>query len=157
MYKNGIFALLMLLAGCTSTNYKALEISSASMSELKINEIVNSKKGIYKLDIKFSYEISQFNLGGDIYHCSVQFLSLEEGVSTSTYKSRREPCRIDSATGQVSIRWAAPFDKTNKPTKKRMAEIRFPVQYFVAIHQKTGRYSSQVIARSEIKTLDIKI
>jgi hypothetical protein len=50
-----------------------------------------------------------------------------------------------------------PFDNSVNPTKAGLAKIKYPVEYFIAIHQKTGQSSTQIIGQSERIISELKI
>ncbi|NQZ22967.1 MAG: hypothetical protein HRT53_13040 [Colwellia sp.] len=157
MKKLGIFTLVLFLFGCTTKNYQQLEISSATVSNLDVEEIVKPNKGIYKLDVKFNYVINDFNEGSGIYSCSVQFLTVKEHISISSFVGPIEPCRITTSSGEMMVRLTTPLDKTQRFLTERQPKIQRPIQYFLAIHQQTGKQSSKIIGKTAIQTFDIKI
>ncbi|GEM_PF-839690 len=156
MRKLGVFTFVLLLVGCT-TNQEEREISSATVSNLIIEKIIKPNQGIYKLDAKFNYVINQFNEGSDLYTCSVQFLTVEEGISISSFVGTTDPCRLTNSSGEMIVRLTTPLDKTQKFLTERLPKIQRPVQYFIAIHQEITNESSKMIGKTEIQTFDIKI
>ena len=68
-----VFACLFLLLGCVTTDYSELELSSATITNIKFTEIQNLKHKKHIIDISFDYDISKFNDDNGLYHCSVHF------------------------------------------------------------------------------------
>ncbi len=145
-----------LTLGCTK-NQEELEISSATVSNLNVEEIIEPNKVTYKLNVKFNYVINQFNEGSNIYTCSVQFLTVDEGISISSFVGTTDPCRITNSSGEMIVRLTTALDKTQKFLTERLPKIQRPMQYFIAIHQETSNESSKMIGKTEIQTFDIKI
>ena len=144
------------LVGCASTNYSDFKMGEAFISNLEVKEVHNLKKRQHKLKLTFDYQISEYADGADLYNCSVQFLALD-GTTTSTSTGNRLPCKLDKAKGEISITWPTLLDKTFSPSKEQLSNIKYPMEYFVAIHQKTGKYTSQIIGQTPIQISEIKI
>jgi len=160
MRKLGTSIAFLALAGCASTNYSDFVMGEAFISKLEINEIHNLKRGKHKLKISFAYEISEYvGVGGaGLYNCSVQFLTLN-GTTTTTVitRGRHLPCELDNAKGEISITWPTILDKTFSPSKEQLAQIKYPMEYYVAIHQRTGENTSKIIGKSPIQVSSVKI
>ncbi len=144
------------LIGCASTNYSDFIVGKAFISNLEVNEVHNLKKRQHKLQLSFDYQISEYADGANLYNCSVQFLALD-GTTTSISKGNRLPCQLDKAKGEVSITWPTLLDKTFSPSKKQLSHIKYPIEYFVAIHQKTGKNTSLIIGKTPIQISEVKI
>ncbi|MBA6251694.1 hypothetical protein [Colwellia sp. MB3u-55] len=144
------------LVGCASTNYSDFEMGEAFISNLEVNEIHNLKKGQHKLKLSFNYQISKYANGNDLYSCSVQFLALD-GTTTSIQKGKRSPCMLNKAKGEISITWPTVLDKTFSPSKEQLSNIKYPMEYFIAIHQQTGKNINQIIGKTPIQISEVKI
>jgi hypothetical protein len=144
------------LVGCASINYSDFELGEASISNLEVNEIHNLKKRQHKLKLSFDYQISEYADGNNLYSCSVQFLALD-GTTTSIQKGKRSPCMLNKAKGEISIIWPTILDKTFSPSKQQLSKIKYPMEYFIAIHQKTGKNINQIIGKTPILISDVKI
>ena len=146
------------LVGCASTDYSNFEMGEAFISNLEVKEVYNLKKRQHKLKLSFDYQISEYAEGADLYNCSVQFLALDgTTTSTSTSTGKRIPCQLDKAKGEISITWPTLLDKTFSPSKEQLSNIKYPMEYFVAIHQKTGKNTSQIIGKTPIQISEVKI
>jgi len=144
------------LAGCASTNYSDFEMGEAFISNLEVNEIHNLKKRQHKLKLSFDYQISEYTDGADLYNCSVQFLALD-GTTTSISTGRRLPCKLNKAKGKMSITWPTILDKTFSLSKEQLSKIKYPIEYFVAIHQRTGKNTNQIIGETPVQISEVKI
>jgi hypothetical protein len=155
MRKLGTSMAFIALTGCTTINYSEFELSDASISNLQVNEIFNLSKKQHKLELSFDYKISEYVEGFDLYSCDVQLQTLDE--TTTSSHSKRYPCKLDKAEGQITIIWPTILDKTFTPSKKQLSNIKYPIEYFVAIHQQTGRNTSYIIGTSPIQISKVKI
>ena len=144
------------LVGCASTNYSDFEMGEAYISNLEVKEIHNLKKRQHKLKLSFDYQISEYVSGVDLYNCSVQFLALD-GTTTSISTGKRLPCKLNKAKGEISITWPTILDKTFSPSKEQLSNIKYPMEYFIAIHQRTGKITSQIIGKTPIQISEVKI
>ena len=102
------------LFGCASTDYSKLATGEASISNFKVSEIHN------------------------LYNCSVQFLALD-GTSFSVSSGRELPCNFNKAAGEISLVLPTILDKTTFASKEQLASLKYPIEYFLAIHQRTGK------------------
>lgn len=139
---------VVLLIGCAATDYAKLKPSTASLANVVINETLVLDKGEHKLAVSFDYEIKDFNPTSNLYSCTVQFVNLDKSTMTRTVGSSM-PCKLDSPTGHVAITWPSPIDKSTRTSKERLDQIKYPMEYFIAIHQKTGRNNNLVIGSSQ--------
>lgn len=144
------------LAGCSSTNYSDFKVSEALISNLKVNEIANLKKNQHELKLSFDYQISDFIDGANLYNCTVQFLTVD-GTTTSIWPGRQLPCELNKAKGEMSITWPTILDKENSASEEQLSKIKYPMEYFVAIHQLTGKNTSQIIGKSPIQASKVKL
>ena len=144
------------LAGCASTNYSDFKMGEAFISNLEVNEIYNLKKRKHKLKLSFDYQISEYSDGADLYDCTVQFLAVD-GTTTSISTGKRSPCKLNKAKGEISITWPTILDKAFSPSKKQLSNIKYPMEYFIAIHQRTGKSTSQIIGKTPIQISEVKI
>lgn len=144
------------LAGCTSTNYSDFKVGEASISNLVVDEIYNLKKRRHKLKLSFDYQISEYTDGADLYECTVQFSALD-GTTTSISAGKQSPCKLNKDKGEISITWPTILDKKFSPSKKQLPNIKYPLEYFVAIHQRTGKNTSQIIGKTPIQISEVKI
>jgi hypothetical protein len=147
---------LFTLIGCASINYSDLEIGKASISNLEVNETHNLKKGQHKLKLSFDYQISAYSEATDLYNCSVQFLALD-GTTMSISTGKKSPCQLNKAEGEMSITLPTILDKTFFASQEQLTKIKYPMEYFVAIHQRTGKNTSQIIGKTAIQISDVKI
>jgi len=144
------------LAGCASTNYSDFEMGEAFISNLEVKEVHNVKERQHKLKLSFDYQISEYVDGADLYNCSVQFLALD-GTTTSISTGKRLPCQLNKAKGEMSITWPTILDKTFSPSKEQLSNIKYPMEYFIAIHQRTGKRANQIIGKTPIQISEVKI
>ena len=144
------------LVGCASTNYSDFKMGEAFISNFEVNEIHNLDKRQHKLKLSFDYKISEYADEADLYNCTVQFLALD-GTTTSISPDKRSPCKLDKAKGEISITWPTILDKTFSPSKEQLSNIKYPIEYFVAIHQRTGKSTSQIIGKTPIQISEVKI
>ena len=146
----------LILAGCASTNYSDFEIGEAFISNLEVKEIHNLRKRQHELRLSFDYQISEYVVGADLYNCSVQFLALD-GTTTSISPGTQLPCQLNKAKGEISITWPTILDKKFSPSKEQLSNIKYPMEYFIAIHQRTGKRSSQIIGKTPIQMSEVRI
>lgn len=144
------------LVGCASTNYSDFKTGEASISNLVVNESYNLKKEQHKLKLSFDYQISEYADGSGLYNCSVQFLALD-GTTISASAGKRLPCELNKPKGKISITWPTVLDKTFFHSKEQLSNIKYPIEYFVAIHQRTGKSTSQIIGKTPIQISEVKI
>ena len=67
----------------------------------------------------------------------------------SIYKGTRSPCQINKSTGNISIKWPSPIDKSLNAHKEDLLLLNYPLEFFVAIHQKTNTHHEQFIGQGE--------
>jgi hypothetical protein len=151
MKKLSILALVIGLTGCASTDFSKIQRSSATVSNLEFTESISLEKRKHKIDLSFTYDIKDYNEINGLYFCSVQFKLTNEDTLTS-FKKGKIPCSLDQATGDISIKWASPFDKSLNVSKDQLSKIKYPLAFFLAIHQKTNRKESYIIGKSKINT-----
>ena len=123
-------------------------LSKITLSNVSIKEKILPASSKHDLFISFDYRFESAPLASDMYFCTVQFLSKIEGQSTSTTNRLPKQCEFSDPVGTVSFPWSTPFDKSNV-NKAKLSDLALPLQYFVAIHQKTSNNKSVVIAQSD--------
>lgn len=148
MKKISIFTMLLALSGCTATNYADFEISNAAVSNVNVNETVDLAERVHVVNISFDYTIEHYNPDPSLYTCSVLFTTTD-GRWVTSHTGKKEPCKITNAAGNIQVNWPTPLDKSLKKSTDVLSKIKYPIEYFVAIHQKTGSNSSRVIGQSE--------
>jgi hypothetical protein len=149
-----VLILVFFLLGCATTDYSKLQLSSATIKNLKITEIKNLEKRKHKIQVSFDYDISKFNDVNGLYHCSVQFV-LNNNTTMTIHKSNKAPCEINSATGHISINWPSPIDRSLNTSKKTLSMMIYPLEFFIAIHQDTSKKTNRFIGRSESRISEI--
>ena len=150
MKTHGIAGLLLVLSGCATTDYGSLPLSTASMSNLTVNELYDPDAIKHQLEISFDYDIRNFQPGLSLYNCTVQFFKASNGTR-SKIPPGKHPCTLRQASGAISIVWPGILDRSISPTVENLTAFAFPIRYIVTIQQKTGKYSSQIIAQSDIQ------
>ncbi|ASD69699.1 hypothetical protein [Pseudoalteromonas piscicida] len=143
-----VLASLLILSGCATTDYSQIEISTASLSNLEVEEIGNLQQRKHEIKVSFDYAIENFSPENKLYTCSVLFANTD-GTSVTSFKGTIPPCILDNKTGNVSITWPTPVDISRNAPKMVLSKLKYPIEYFVAIHQKTGKSSSKLIGKSE--------
>lgn len=154
MKKLSILALFVGLIGCASTDYSKVERSSATVTNLEFKEFKILKKRTHKIDVTFDYDIHNYQDISGLYHCSVQF-NLNNGMTVTSHKGYKFPCSLDQATGHVSIEWPSPIDKSLNTSKETLSKLKYPVEFFVAIHQQTTKRKNIIIGQSKMKVSEI--
>jgi len=145
-----VFSLLIFvffLSGCSTTDYFKYQSSTAVINNLEITEIKNLKKRKHKIKVSFDYEISKFNDVDGLYHCSVQFI-VNNDVTMTSHRGSKNPCEINSESGSISINWPTPIDKSLNTPEEILSTINYPLEFFVAIHQDTGKETNRIIGQS---------
>ena len=143
-----ILASLLILSGCATIDYSKIELSTASLSNLEVEEIGNLQQRKHEIKISFDYAIENFSPENKLYICSVLFANID-GTSVTSFKGTSHPCILNNTTGSVSITWPTPVDKSLNAPKMVLSRLKYPIEYFVTIHQKTGKDSSELIGKSE--------
>lgn len=143
-----VLIFVFFLSGCATTDYSKLQLSSATINNLKVNETKNLENRRHNIQVSFDYDISKFNDVNGLYHCSVQFVLNNKSTMTS-HKGNKMPCAINSASGHISINWPSPIDRSLNTSKKTLSMMNYPLEFFVAIHQYTSQKTSRFIGRSE--------
>lgn len=156
MKKLSAFTLLIALSGCSATNYADFELSNASISNVEVKETADLSKREHVINVTFDYAIDNYNPVSDLYICSVLFVT-NDGKSVTSHKRKKTPCKISNAAGNVTVNWPTPLDKSLKPSSEILSKIKYPIEYFVAIHQKTGSRTNQIIGKSEKMLSGIKL
>ncbi|WP_105255773.1 hypothetical protein [Pseudoalteromonas sp. T1lg75] len=156
MKKICTLSLALTLAGCASTDYSEFDMSTAALSNIVVKEKAELEQRKHEIQVSFDYVINGFHADENLYHCSVQFLNTD-GTSMTSIKGRKLPCRIDASEGNISINWPSPLDKSRNSPKEVLSTIKYPVEYFVAIHQKTGVKTNNIIGKSDVILSKIKI
>lgn len=159
MKKISMLSLAIVLAGCASTNYSEIDISEAELTNLEVEETHDLSKREHEINVSFDYSISGFNATEELYYCSVQFAMTDDKTITRVmFEGRELPCILEKATGSVSISWPSPLDKSLRTPDEILSKIKYPIEYFVAIHQKTSpRGASRIIGSSEVIVSNIRI
>ncbi|MDX1392654.1 MAG: hypothetical protein R3241_09740 [Rheinheimera sp.] len=139
----------LFLTSCASTNYADYELSTANLSNLQVNETFDSQLRKHQLDLVFDYTINGFHQKGDLYSCTVQFLN-NNGTTSSLSMGTKAPCQLDVQSGNISLSWPTLLDKSVISSSAELDKLAYPMQFFVAIHQKTGRRSNKIIGKSAI-------
>lgn len=147
-------ALIVLLAGCATTDYSDVADSQAVISNLEVVEL--GKPGTYKhqLDVRFGYSIKDYKDLAGLYTCNVMF-ALSEDKLISTI-NERAPCTIDSESGSVSIKRDTPLSSSAGYSTKNRREMELPVKYLVTIHQMKAKGASVIIGESEPRYLTLE-
>ena len=148
MKMSSVLIFVFFLSGCANIDYSELQLSSATIKNLKVTEIKNLEKRNHKIQVSFDYDISKFNDVNGLYHCSVQFV-LNNNRTMTSHKSNKAPCEINSASGHISINWPSPIDRSLNTSKKTLSMMNYPLEFFVAIHQDTSKKINRFIGRSE--------
>ena len=144
------------LFGCASTDYSKLATGEASISNFKVSEIHNLNAGQHTLDLSFNYQIAKYHNQPDLYNCSVQFLALD-GTSFSVSSGRELPCSLNKAAGEISLVLPTILDKTTFASKEQLASLKYPIEYFLAIHQRTGKHTNRIIGKTPVQVSEIKL
>lgn len=144
------------LAACASTDYSEFGISEAVLTNLEVEETHDLEKRKHEIHVSFDYSISDFHADQDLYYCTVQFAG-EDGTSVTLTEGSISRCKLEEAVGSVSISWPTPLDKTFNGSESLLSKIKYPLEYYVAIHQRTGGLTTRIIASSEMiaSTIDI--
>ncbi|MDC8831353.1 hypothetical protein [Alteromonas gilva] len=149
----GIIA-IALLAGCAAVNYSEIENSQAVIKNLNVTELGKAGTDKYQLDVKFDYSISDYHDIPELYTCSVLFVTSETEMITRLENAN--PCRIDSKTGSVSVKWNTPLSLGAGYSREALSKMALPIKYLVAIHQKKTSNKNVVIGMSEVLYLNTK-
>ncbi|MDW7549036.1 hypothetical protein HUZ36_17665 [Pseudoalteromonas sp. McH1-7] len=150
MKKLTMLVSLYLLSGCATTDYTTIPLSNASLSNLKTSETGNIQQREHTVTVSFDYAIENFNEATNLYTCSVLFINVDGTAVTSTKSGKKHPCILDSANGSISVSWPTPLDKSRNAPQMVLSRMKYPIEYFVTIHQKTGKHSTKLIAKSEV-------
>lgn len=140
---------LATLGGCASTNYADYEVGEATISNLQVNEVYNMKKGQHKFAVSFDYEIAKYINKTGLYFCTLQFITIND-TTMSLLKGKKQPCQLDKAKGEVSVSFPSIIDKSMiaYTSKEELNNLKYPMEYFIAIHQSTDKTISRIIGRS---------
>ncbi|MDX1539102.1 hypothetical protein [Arsukibacterium sp.] len=136
-----------LLAGCASTNYSEINDSQAVISNLTVSEQGKAGTDKHQLDVKFDYSIQDYKDISGLYTCSVLFASSEGTLITTT--KEKAPCKIDSESGSVAIKWDTPFSTSARYSPAELNTMQVPLKYLVAIHQNKTSNTNVIIGMSE--------
>ncbi|QZO14982.1 hypothetical protein [Pseudoalteromonas piscicida] len=143
-----ILASLLILSGCATKDYSKIKISTASLSNLEVEEVGNLQQRKHEIKVSFDYAIENFSPENKLYTCSVLFANTD-GTSVTSFRGTSHPCILNNTTGSVSITWPTPVDISRNAPKMVLSKLKYPIEYFVAIHQKTGKNSSELIGQSK--------
>jgi len=143
------------LAGCTLTNYSDIEKSEAVISNLKVEEVGKAGSKVHKLEVEFDYTIKDYKDAPNLYTCSVLFAI--SGARMVSITKGRNSCIIDSENGFVSILWDTPFSSRAGYRRKDLKEMKIPLKFHVAIHQKENSRANTIIGMSEALYLNPRI
>lgn len=140
-------AVIVLLAGCATTDYSDVANSEAVISNLEVSEL--GKPGTYKhqLDVRFDYSIEDYKDIAGLYTCNVLFSISEDRMISKMGDG--STCRIDSERGSISVKWETPFSTSAGYSTDERRQMSLPLEYHVTIHQKKQRNTSIVIGMSE--------
>ena len=140
-------ASIAFLTGCASANYSDINTSQAVISNLKVTELGKAGTNKHQLDVKFDYSIKDYSDVIGLYKCSILFTSSQDKLVTVT--TEREPCKIDSESGSISIKWDTPLSTSAGYSKESLRKMVLPLEYQVTIHQKRTKNSNVVIGMSQ--------
>lgn len=141
---------VLLLSACASTNKTALELSNAIVEG--VNVIKSNESKAQELDITFSYSIDNFHKEPNLYTCAVMFVKKSGSSVNTSYNPYF--CKIKAEQGFINVRTKTPFHPKANYSKKQLQELTEPLQYFVSIHQQTGKMTNTIIGKSDVMTLD---
>lgn len=145
----GIIGLLSLLSfGCQTLNYD-IPIGQIELSNIVVTEAERSSKRQHKIAVSFDYAFVSPRAQPNMYTCTVQFLGKTEGDSLSHHPKGQKPCQFNADSGSVSFTWPLITDR-GVSSPETLSKLALPIQYFVAVHQKTARNKTQIIAESGI-------
>ncbi|MFC3030945.1 hypothetical protein ACFOEE_00170 [Pseudoalteromonas fenneropenaei] len=147
MKRISLFMSVVVLAGCKTTDYASFAQSNALLNNVVVNEEHNAKYKKHVLDVAFDYQIEGFHADQNLYHCTVQFANID-GTTTTSYPGKIIPCKLEQAAGHVAISWPMPLDKQVRIPQTNFTNLKYPIEYMVVIHQRTGAKSSRIIGQS---------
>ena len=146
--------LLLLLASCSTVNYEQLKLSNAIITDVNVANTSSEQ-----VDLVFNYNIDDFNNVKGVYACSINFV----GSAIDSWLSIRHlggmKCNISEKSGTIHFVSRTPLDKSGQfRNSTAQQHFKIPLQYFVAMTQKTGsgRGNKKIIAKSNIYTLKMK-
>jgi len=149
----GISAIVF-LAGCASTNYSDVSNSEAVISNLEVFELGKAGTIKHQLDVTFDYTIKDYKELPGLYTCNVMFSISEDRLITKA--NERAPCKIDSASGSVSIKRETPLSTSAGYPRDSLSKMALPLEYHVTIHQMKARGTSNIIGKSEPRYLTLE-
>lgn len=137
----------LMLSGCHATNHDH-QLSELQLSNLVVTEQTEQLTDSHEIMVSFDYEFTAYFAQPKLYFCSIQFLQKQQGRSFANANKRFEQCHFTGPKGSINFRWPSPLDRSLQ-SNKVTESLLLPVQYFVAVHQRTALNTSILIARSE--------
>jgi len=68
----------------------------------------------------------------------------------TAFKNGKQPCLLNQASGEVSIKWPSPLEHSLNASKEQLTILKYPIEFFVGIHQKTAKRTSEIIGESKV-------
>lgn len=157
MKKIAVAGLFLFLTGCVTTNYSELSESQATLSNVQIEERHNISRRHHAVTVSFDYQIENFHEKRSLYWCSVQFRTIDDGSFTIQRESPK-PCWISDSAGQIEITWPMPIDRHySNAVEPVLSALKYPIEFFVAIHQETGNRQHVTIGQSDTFVSELEL
>ncbi|GAB4181900.1 MAG: hypothetical protein Tsb002_02500 [Wenzhouxiangellaceae bacterium] len=156
MKKLTFLLLLTLLASCASRDYSDIPLSTAAITNIEASEIGKPFTRGHTLKITFDYTIQGYSDIDDLYSCSINFITSEEGKSISTYY-QHDHCTIDRQSGTASLSRETPLSLSPLYDKNSLKQLQLPLRYTVSIEQTIKHNRSRIIGKSEVLFLNAEL
>lgn len=148
MFKYSALIILFLITACATYPGKDVSLSTAVISNVKIEEELNLSQHEHNIQVHFDYHISDFHSEPGLYLCTIQFQS-RDGRTISHTGGNPKRCKIEAASGHIDIDWFGPIDRHLALTQKQLQAISLPLTFRITLHQWTGHNQTTIIAESE--------
>lgn len=143
---------LLLLMSVMLFNCQSMDRDTKSrvltLSNVAVQEVSDALSQHHEILVSFDYVFIKPAPQENAYFCTIQFVGKDQGHSFSTSNARSTPCHIVSGSGSSSFRSPSPMDNSVQDPNM-LINLKLPVQFFVAVHQRTTQGKSAIIARSK--------
>jgi hypothetical protein len=136
----------LFLSGCSSTGSSSFALSTATITEVMVEEMDDSSRSKYQFS--FKYEISNFIETENIYFCSVSFFTLGGKTFISPIHGELTSCEINVSSGMGTFIWVSKNNKTESISSS---------YFLLDIYQKEDRKVSHSISNAQLVKLSSKI
>ncbi len=144
-----VIIFLLSLASCSIVPVEKIEISSASLNNVKV-ETVGIIDNQQYMKISADYHIENYITQKNLYYCKIHIAGRKGSVAPGSASK----CKIENSEGYISVEWVMPTVKAEFISNGVWGpqDLYYPIKYFLAVHQNLGQGNSRIIAKTDVYT-----